>query len=112
MYHIEGKTYALLFNYDDALLDELRQRGVCVSRAYLGDLGYTTEEHSESVCDAINDMMADDADWSLIVWDDLSDEAQTRLMLMAADSDSFGEKGRLPSGWGYEDRVREVLGRN
>ncbi len=86
--------------------------GVGVSRAYLGDLSYTTEEHTESVCDAINDMMTHEAGWSPIVWDDLSDEAQTRLMLMAADSDSFGEKGRLPSGWGYEDRVREVLVRN
>ena len=102
--------YALISNFDEELIAELRQRGITVTKAYLGDWGYTTDEQIEYVVDAINNLMHDPPNWTPIIWDQIEPEAQHQLMLIAADSDTFMEKARLPAGYGYEDRINCILG--
>lgn len=104
--------YALISNFDEELMAELRHRGITVTKAYLGDWGYTTDEQIDFVVDAINDLMHDPSDWTPIIWDKLEPEAQHQLMLIAADSDTFMEKARLPAGYGYEDRINCILDRS
>ena len=101
--------YALIHNPDAVLLDELRQRGYQISTAYMGDLGYTTSDQTADVCDAINDLMRDTVDWNPINWETLTPYVHRRLMHLAADSDTFMEKGRLPSGFDYEEDINCIL---
>ncbi len=101
---------AQISNFDEAQITELRQRGVTVTKAYLGDFGYTTQDQTDLVCDAINDLMHDTSDWTPIIWDQLEPETQHQLMLLAADSDTFMEKARLPSGMGHEERINCIIG--
>ena len=102
--------YALISNFDEELIPELRKRGITVTKAYLGDWGYTTDEQIDYVVEAINNLMHDPANWTPIIWDQLEPEAQRQLMLLAADSDTFMEKARLPAGYGYEDQINRILG--
>ena len=102
-------TYALIKNPTEPFLAELRQRGYTVINAYLGDLGYTTDDHIELVCEAIDELMTESQEWVPIIWDQLEPEAQRELMLMAADSDTFMEKGRLMTDWVYEERINCIL---
>ena len=102
--------HALISNFDEELIVELRQRGVTVTKAYLGDWGYTTDEHIDYVVDAINNLMHDPPNWTPIIWDQIKPEAQRELMLMVADSDTFMEKWRLPANYGYEERINRILG--
>ena len=100
---------ALITNPTEALLSELRNRGYTVTKAYLGDWGYTTDEQIEYVVDAINNLMHDPPNWTPIIWDQLEPEAQREFMLMAADSDTFMEKGRLMTDWIYEEQINCIL---
>ena len=102
--------HALITNPSENLMTELRQRGVDIANAYLGEFGYTTEDQTDLVCDAVNDLMSAIQEWNPIVWHQLEPDAQRELMLMAADSDTFMEKARLPAGYGYEDRINRFLG--
>ena len=102
--------YALIQDPPEYLLDQLKKRGFTVTRAYLGDLGYTTDDHIDLVCEAIDELMSESQDWTPIVWDQLAPDAQRELMLMAADSDTFMEKGKLMRDWVYEDRINRILG--
>ena len=88
---------------------ELRQRGITVTRAYLEHLGYTADDHIELVCEAIDELMIESQEWTPIVWDQLDPDAQQKLMLMAADSGTFMEKGRLMTDWIYEEQINCIL---
>ena len=101
--------YVLIQDPPEYLQTELSKRGFTVTRAYLGDLGYTTDDHIELVCEAIDDLMSESRDWTPIVWDEIEPEAQRELMLMAADSDTFMEKGRLMTDWIYEEQINCIL---
>ena len=101
--------YVLVQDPPEYLQTELSKRGFTVTRAYLGDLGYTTDDHIELVCEAIDDLMSESRDWTPIVWDEIEPEAQRELMLMAADSDTFMEKGRLMTDWIYEEQINCIL---
>ena len=52
-----------------------------MTKAYLGDWGYTTDEQIDYVVDSINELMQDTPNWTPIVWDGLSPEIQQKLML-------------------------------
>lgn len=101
--------YALIKDPPEYLQTELKKRGFTITKAYLGDLGYTTDDHIELVCEAIDELMSESQEWTPIVWDQLKPDAQRELMLMAADSDTFMEKGRLMTDWVYEDRINCIL---
>ncbi len=101
--------HILISDPPEYLLTELRKRGHTVTKAYLGDLGYTTDDHIELVCEAIDGLMSESHDWTPIVWDQLDPEAQRELMLMAADSDTFMEKGKLMKDWVYEEQINCIL---
>ena len=102
--------HILISDPPEYLLTELRKRGHTVTKAYLGDLGYTTDDHIELVCEAIDELMSESQEWTPIIWDQLDPEVQRELMLMAADSDTFMEKWRLPTNYGYEERINRILG--
>lgn len=104
------KRYILLFNCNDNTLDEVRALGYSATKIVLGDWGYVTEENTEYVCDAINELMEGQDGWEPLVWDDLDRHMQVSFMEMVADSDTFMEKSRLPSDYGYENRIRAILG--
>lgn len=102
------KRYILLFNCNDDTLDEVRALGYSATKIVLGEWGYVTEESKEYVGDAINDLMEDQEGWEPIAWNKLDRELQIRFMLICADSDTFMEKSRLPSDYGYEEKIQEV----
>ena len=101
--------YVLIQDPPGYLRDELKKRGFKVTEAYLGDLGYTTDDHIELACDAIDELMSESQEWTPIVWNQLEPDAQRKLMLMAADSDTFMEKGRLMRDWVYEEQINCIL---
>ena len=103
------QSATIIHNPDTDLLGELRQRGYRVSTAYLGDLGYSTSDQAAVVCDAVNALMSDAPDWKPIKWETLTPYVHLRFMHMAADSDTFMEKGRLPSGFDYEEEINCIL---
>lgn len=102
--------YVLIQDPPEYLYKELKKRGFTVTKAYLGDLGYTTDNHIELVCEAIDDLMSESQEWTPIIWNQLDPDVQRELMLLAADSDTFMEKGRLMTGWVYEERINCILG--
>ena len=99
----------VLTNPPEYLLAEFRKSGSAVTRAYLGEFGYTTDDQTDQVCDAINDLMRDTPNWETLIWDCLDPDTQRQLMLLAADSDTFMEKGRLPSWWVYQEEIKHIL---
>lgn len=101
--------YILVQDPPEYLLDELRKRGFDVTKAYLGIFGYTTDHQTDLVCHAVNNLMRDTPDWTPIDWNQLEPDAQRNLMLMAADSDTFMEKGRLMTDWVYEEQINCIL---
>lgn len=103
------REYVLIQDPPEYLHNELRKQGLTVTKAYLGALGYTTDDHIELVCEAINELMSQSQEWIPIVWDQLEPDAQRKLMLMAADSDTFMEKGRLMGDWIYEEQINCIL---
>lgn len=56
--------YVLIKDPPEYLHAELKKRGFTVTRAYLGDLGYTTDDHIELVCEAIDDLMSESQGWT------------------------------------------------
>lgn len=102
------KRYILLFNCNDDTLDEVRALGYSATKIVLGKWGYATDESTEYVGEAINELMEGQDGWEPIVWDKLDRELQIRFMLMCADSDTFMESFNLPSGYGYEDEIQQI----
>ena len=101
--------YVLIQDPPEYLHNELKKRGHTVTKAYLGDLGYTTDDQIELVCEAIDDLMSESQEWTPIIWNQIKPEAQRQLMLIAADSDTFMEKGRLMTDWFYEEQINCIL---
>ncbi len=101
--------YILVQDPPEYLLDELRKRGFDVTKAYLGIFGYTTDYQTDLVCHAINNLMRNTTDWTPIEWDELTPCVRRTFMYMAADSDEFMEKARLPTGFSYEEQINCVL---